>query len=106
LLLHRIERDKQFAQKAAERASLRVHMRDKYRLPQSEKDDAQIQIVGGDVDLPEDLAKMVEQDEEEEEINDSLLGKIQNMDFDAIKTKAQTTLTEMKEAAEEKCTVM
>ncbi|MGH0143075.1 UNVERIFIED_CONTAM: hypothetical protein FKN15_077667 [Acipenser sinensis] len=97
----RIERDKQFAQKKAERASLRILMRDKHRLPQSEKDDAQIQIVGGDVDLPEDLAKMVEQDEEEEEVNDSLLGKIQNMDFEVIKTKAQTTLTEMKEAAEE-----
>ncbi|MGH0183306.1 UNVERIFIED_CONTAM: hypothetical protein FKN15_011651 [Acipenser sinensis] len=49
---------------------------------------------------------MVEQDEEEEEVNDSLLGKIQNMDFEVIKTKAQTTLTEMKEAAEEKCAVM
>ncbi|KAK1152477.1 complexin-4-like [Acipenser oxyrinchus oxyrinchus] len=106
LVEEKIERDKQFAQKKAERASLRIHMRDKHRLPQSEKDDAQIQIVGGDVDLPEDLAKMVEQDEEEEEVNDSLLGKIQNMDFEVIKTKAQTTLTEMKEAAEEKCTVM
>ncbi|XP_058870195.1 complexin-4 [Acipenser ruthenus] len=106
LVEEKIERDKQFAQKKAERASLRILMRDKHRLPQSEKDDAQIQIVGGDVDLPEDLAKMVEQDEEEEEVNDSLLGKIQNMDFEVIKTKAQTTLTEMKEAAEEKCAVM
>ncbi|MBN3317065.1 CPLX4 protein, partial [Atractosteus spatula] len=108
LVEEKIERDKQFAQKKAERASLRMHMRGKYRLPQSEKDDAQVQIVGGDVDLPEDLAKMVEQDEEEEEASDSLLGKIQNMelDFDVIKTKAQATMTEMKQVAEEKCAVM
>ena len=63
-------------------------------------------MAGDDLDLPEDLAKMVEEDEEEEETNDSFLGKIQNMDVDALKTKAQTTMTEVKQAAEEKCTVM
>ncbi|XP_028670525.1 complexin-4c [Erpetoichthys calabaricus] len=110
LVEEKIERDKAFAQKKAERASLRVLMRGKYRLPQSEHDEAQIQMAGGDVDLPEDLAKMVEQDEEEEEASDSFFGKIQNMDLDldleVIKTKAQTTITEMKQAAEEKCALM
>ena len=63
-------------------------------------------MAGDDIDLPEDLAKMVEEDEEEEEINDSLLGNLQNMDMDAIRIKAQTTMTEVKQAAEEKCVVM
>ncbi|CAL8346360.1 unnamed protein product [Merluccius merluccius] len=106
LIEEKIERDKEFATKKAERANLRVALRDKYRLPDSAQDDATVQMAGDDLDLPEDLAKMVEEDEEEEETNDSFLGKIQNMDVDALKTKAQTTMTEVKQAAEEKCTVM
>lgn len=59
--------------------------------------------------LPEDLQKMVAEDQEEEEDKDSILGQlqnIQNMDMDAIKEKAQATFTEMKQAAEQKCSVM
>ena len=78
----------------------------KFSRSQSGQDDATIQMAGDDIDLPEDLAKMVEEDEEEEEINDSLLGNLQNMDMDAIRIKAQTTMTEVKQAAEEKCVVM
>ncbi|KAA0718529.1 Complexin-4 Complexin IV [Triplophysa tibetana] len=108
LIEDKIERDKEFATKKAERANLRVQLRDKYRLPQSAQDDATIQMSGDDLDLPEELAKMVEEDEEEEEINDSFLGKLQNMevDFDAIKTKAQNTMSEVKQTAEEKCVTM
>lgn len=59
--------------------------------------------------LPEDLQKMVAEDQVEEEDKDSILGQlqnIQNMDMDAIKEKAQATFTEMKQAAEQKCSVM
>lgn len=65
-------------------------------------------MAGDDLDLPEELAKMVEEDEEQEEINDSFLGKLQKMDvdFDAIKTKAQNTMSEVKQTAEEKCVTM
>ncbi|KAG7267636.1 hypothetical protein CRUP_026990 [Coryphaenoides rupestris] len=106
LIEEKIERDKGFATKKAERANLRVALRDKYRLPDSAQDDATVQMAGDDLDLPEELAKMVEEDEEEEEKNDSFFEKIQNMDVDALKTKAQTTMKEVKQAAEEKCTVM
>ncbi|XP_067824779.1 complexin-4-like [Heptranchias perlo] len=106
LVEEKIERDNMFTQKKAERATVRVHMREKYRLRQSEKDESQIQVAGGDVDLPDDLAKMVQEDEEEEEANNSFLGTIQNMDFDTIKTKAQETFTDIKQTAEEKCSVM
>jgi len=61
------------------------------------------------VGLPEDLQKMVAEDQIEEEDKDSILGQlqnIQNMDMDAIKEKAQATFTEIKQAAEQKCSVM
>lgn len=66
-------------------------------------------MAGDDVGLPKDLQKMVAEDQEEEEDKDSILGQlqnIQNMDMDAIKEKAQATFTEMKQAAEQKCSVM
>ncbi|NXF33766.1 CPLX4 protein, partial [Nyctibius bracteatus] len=105
----KMERDAAFVQKKAERACLRVHLREKYRLPKSELDENQIQMAGDDVGLPEDLQKMVAEDQEEEEDKDSILAQlqnIQNMDMDAIKEKAQATFTEMKQAAEQKCSVM
>lgn len=76
---------------------------------QSEMDENQIQMAGDDVDLPEDLRKMVDEDQEEEEDKDSILGQLQNlqnMDLDAIKEKAQATFSEIKQTAEQKCTVM
>lgn len=105
LVEDKMRRDHEFAVKKAERANLRVALRDKYRLPESGQDDATVQMAGDDIDLPEELAKMVEEDEEEE-INDSLLGNLQNMDMDALKMKAQATMTEVKQAAGEKCAVM
>uniref|UniRef100_A0A452ST88 Complexin 4 n=1 Tax=Ursus americanus TaxID=9643 RepID=A0A452ST88_URSAM len=74
-----------------------------------EMDENQIQMAGDDVDLPEDLRKMVDEDQEEEEDKDSILGhlqNLQNMDLDTIKEKAQATFTEMKQTAEQKCSVM
>ncbi|XP_004079511.1 complexin-4-like [Oryzias latipes] len=106
LVEERIERDKDFATKKAERANLRVALRDKYRLPESAPDTATVQMAGEDIDLPEDLAKMVDEDEEEEESNESFLNQLQSMDLDALKTKAQSTMTEMRQTAEEKCSIM
>ncbi|XP_041437314.1 provisional ortholog of complexin 4 L homeolog isoform X3 [Xenopus laevis] len=106
LVEEKIERDHAFAHKKAERAAVRMHMRDKYRLPQSEKDDAQLQMVGGEVELPEDLAKMVQEDEEEEEEQDSLLSMLPEFDIDALKVRAQGTYTEVRRVAEEKCVLM
>ncbi|KAG1929266.1 complexin-4c [Pimephales promelas] len=108
LIEEKITRDQEFATKKAERANLRVHLRDKYRLPASAQDDATVQMAGDDLDIPEELAKMVDEEEEQEEINDSFMGKLQNMDvdFDSIKAKAQSTMTEVKQAAEDKCVAM
>ncbi|XP_018426007.1 PREDICTED: complexin-4 [Nanorana parkeri] len=109
LLEEKMERDAAFNQKKAERATLRVHLREKYRLPQSEKDDNQIQMAGDDVELPEDLQKMMAEDQVEEEEKSSFMGhiqSIQNMDMDTFKEKATATFTEIKQSAEEKCLLM
>ncbi|XP_032738446.1 complexin-4 [Lontra canadensis] len=109
MIEEKMERDAAFTQKKAERACLRVHLREKYRLPKSEMDENQIQMAGDDVDLPEELRKMVDEDQIEEEDKDSILGhlqNLQNMDLDTIKEKAQATFTEMKQTAGQKCSVM
>ncbi|NXF11752.1 CPLX3 protein, partial [Smithornis capensis] len=108
LVEEKMERDAQFAQRKAERATVRSHFRDKYRLPKNETDDNQIQLVGGDVELPKELAKMIEQDNEEEEEKNSVIGQlsnIQNLDLDSLKDKASATLEDLKQSAE-KCAVM
>nr|XP_033785111.1 complexin-4 [Geotrypetes seraphini] len=105
----KMERDAAFAQKKAERATLRVYLREKYRLGRSEEDENQIQMAGDEIDVPEDLQKMVADDQEEEEEKDSFLGHlqdIQNLDLDTLKEKAQATIAEIKQTAEEKCSVM
>ncbi|XP_066541792.1 complexin-3b [Hoplias malabaricus] len=102
------ERDANFAQKKAERATVRTHFREKYRLPKNELDDTQIQAAGQDVELPTELAKMIAKDNEEEEQKQSVLGQlsnIQNVDIDHLKDKAQATLEELKNSAE-KCSLM
>ncbi|KAA0724385.1 Complexin-3 Precursor [Triplophysa tibetana] len=104
----KVERDGSFAQKKAERATVRSHFRDKYRLPKSELDETQIQAAGDDVELPTELAKMIAEDNQEEESRQSVLGQltnIQNVDMDQIKEKAQSTLEDLKHSAE-KCEVM
>ncbi|XP_063786497.1 complexin-3 [Pseudophryne corroboree] len=108
LLEEKMERDALYTQRKAERATLRTHFRDKYRLPKNDTDDSQIQLAGGDVELPKELAKMIEEDNEEEEGKSSVIGQltnIQNIDLDSIKGKAQSTLDDLKQSAE-KCTVM
>ncbi|XP_076877697.1 complexin-3a [Brachyhypopomus gauderio] len=102
----KMERDANFVQRKAERATVRTHLRDKYRLPKSVVDETQIGMAGKDVELPEELAKMIAEDEEENQL--SFLGQltnIQNVDIDQLKDKAQTTLEELKQSTE-KCDVM
>ncbi|XP_027017468.1 complexin-3b [Tachysurus fulvidraco] len=102
------ERDASFAQKKAERATVRTHFREKYRLPKNELDETQIQAAAEDVELPTELAKMIAEDNQEEESKLSVLGQlssIQNVDIDHLKDKAQTTLEELKNTAE-KCSLM
>ncbi|XP_078408002.1 complexin-4a [Cetorhinus maximus] len=105
----KMERDGMFVQKKAERATLRVHLREKYRLPKSEQDENQIQMAGDNVELPEELKKMVNEDQEEEVEKESFIGQIynlQNMDADQIKEKVQATFSEIKQTAEQKCFLM
>ncbi|KAG9338031.1 hypothetical protein JZ751_027194 [Albula glossodonta] len=103
-----MERDANFAKKKAERATVRSHFRDKYKLPKSELDETQIQQAGDDIELPTELAKMIAEDNEEEQHKQSVIGQlsnIQNVDLDQLKDKAQATLEDLKTSAE-KCSMM
>ncbi|KAJ8006050.1 hypothetical protein DPEC_G00124240 [Dallia pectoralis] len=109
LVEEKIERDSEFLVKKAERATLRTCLRDKYRLPKSEQDANLMELAGDDIDVPEELLQMVDEDAKEEEEKDSILGQIQNlqnMDMNQIKEKASATMSEIKSKAEEKCSVM
>ncbi|KAF7707568.1 complexin-3a [Silurus meridionalis] len=104
----KIEREASFTQKKAERATVRSHFRDKYRLPKSELDKTQIQAAGKDIALPSELAEMIAEDNQEEEHKLSVLGQLSSLgdvDIDQLKDKAQATLGDLKETAE-KCDVM
>lgn len=75
---------------------------------QNETDESQIQLAGGDVELPRELAKMIEEDTEEEEDKASVLGQLASLpglDLSSLKDKAQTTLGDLKQSAE-KCHIM
>ncbi|NXI95391.1 CPLX3 protein, partial [Psophia crepitans] len=106
LLEEKIERDKAFAQRKAERATVRMHLRDKYRLAQDERDDAQLHVAGGTVELPPELAAMVHSEEEEEEEEDggafAFLAKLREVDLPALRDRALGTVDEVKE----KCALM
>ncbi|KAF4091162.1 hypothetical protein AMELA_G00033890 [Ameiurus melas] len=104
----KLEREASFAQKNAERATVRSHFREKYRLPKSELDEIQIQAAGKDVELPSELAKMIAEDNQEEEHKLSVLGQLsslQDVDINQLKDKVQATFGDLKETAE-KCEVM
>ncbi|XP_019606512.1 complexin-3 [Rhinolophus sinicus] len=107
LVEEKMERDAQFTQRKAERATLRSHFRDKYQLRKNEIDESQIQMAGGDMELPQGLAKMIEEDAEEEE-RASVLGQLASLpglDLGSLKDKAQATLGDLKQSAE-KCHIM
>lgn len=60
------------------------------------------------MELPSELAKMIAEDNQEEEHKQSFLGQLkslQDVDMDQLKDKAQATFVDLKETAE-KCEVM
>ena len=76
---------------------------------QSEMDENQVQTAGADVDVPEDLRRMVAEDQEEEEDQGSVLGRLQSLqgvDLDAVRDRARAAASELRQAAERKCAAM
>ncbi|XP_076215689.1 LOW QUALITY PROTEIN: complexin-3-like [Aptenodytes patagonicus] len=109
LLEEKIERDKAFAQRKAERVTVRIHLRDKYHLAQDERDDAQLHVAGSAVELLQELAAMVQSEEEEEEEEEeggagafAFLTKLREVDLPALQDRALGSVDEVKE----KCALM
>ena len=75
---------------------------------QDERDDAQLHVAGGAVELPQELAAMVHSEEEEEEEEDggagafAFLTKLREVDLPALRDRALGSVDEVKE----KCTLM
>lgn len=94
-----------FAQKKAERATVRMHLRDKYHLAQDERDGAQVHVAGGAVELPQDLAAMVHSEEEEEDGSAgafAFLAKVRDVELPALRDRALGGVEQVKE----KCGLM
>ncbi|NWV83467.1 CPLX3 protein, partial [Dasyornis broadbenti] len=105
LLEEKIERDKVFAQRKAERATVRMHLRDKYHLAQDERDDAQVHVAGGAVELPQDLAAIVHSEEEEEDGSAgafAFMAKLREVELPALRDRALGGVDQVKE----KCALM
>ncbi|XP_071434282.1 complexin-3-like [Pithys albifrons albifrons] len=106
LLEEKIERDKAFAQRKAERATVRMHLRGKYHLTQDERDEAQVHVAGGAVELPQELAAMVRGEEEEEEEGGTgafaFLTKLREVELPALRDRTLGGVDQVKE----KCSLM
>lgn len=77
------------------------------RPAQDERDDAQLHVAGGAVELPQELAPMVHGEEEEEEEDGNagafaFLSKLRDADLPALRDRALGTVGEVKE----KCALM
>ncbi|KAJ7415288.1 retina and anterior neural fold homeobox protein 2 [Pitangus sulphuratus] len=106
LLEEKIERDKAFVQRKAERATVRMHLRDKYHLTQDERDEAQMHVAGGAVELPQELAAMVRGEEEEEEEGGAgafaFLAKLREVELPALRDRALGGVDQVWSCANEK----
>ncbi|NXY55205.1 CPLX3 protein, partial [Callaeas wilsoni] len=104
LLEEKIERDKVFAQRKAERATVRMHLRDKYHLAQDERDDAQVHVAGGAVELPQNLAAMMHSEEEEDGSAGPLafLAELREVELPALRDRALGGVDQVKK----KCALM
>lgn len=78
------------------------------RRPQDERDDAQLHVAGGAVELPHELAAMVRSEEEEEEEAGGSAGtfafltRLRDVDLPELRDRALGSVDEVKE----KCTLM
>ncbi|KAL2084726.1 hypothetical protein ACEWY4_020244 [Coilia grayii] len=77
----RKQREAMNAQKNAERAAMRAHFRRKYQLPKNSKDSNHLRSKEGKVNLPRDLAAMVQPDNPSKEDAYNLLSAFQGLSF-------------------------
>ncbi|KAM6395939.1 complexin-3-like [Rhynochetos jubatus] len=108
LLEEKIERDKAFAQRKAGRATVRMHLRDKYHLAQDERDDAQVHVAGGAAEVPQELAANVRHEEPGDEEEDgnarafTFLARLRDVDLPALRDRALGSVDGVKD----KCALM
>ncbi|KAM4662103.1 complexin-4-like [Discoglossus pictus] len=99
------KRDMLYAQKKAERAVMREHLREKYHLSPNSRDEQQVKVAGGNRQMSKELRVMVQREEPRSE-DFSILGALgyQSLDLDYIKKSAHSTMDSLQTGT--RCSLM
>ncbi|XP_067879021.1 complexin-3-like [Heterodontus francisci] len=107
-LEERKKRDEDLAQKKAERAAMRTHLRQKYQLHQNEKDTQQLRAVNGRVNLPVELAAIVHvggRPENMPSLRRGLPG-LPDTKLTELTNTAQATVNHLRQTTQRQCALM
>ncbi|XP_053133718.1 complexin-3-like [Hemicordylus capensis] len=96
------KRDTAFAQRKAERAAMRVHLREKYQLPKNRTDKKQLEAARGKPKLPHDLLAIVKPKATSE--SGSIFSSFGDLDFGSLRTTAQNAVQSLQRPVQ--CPVM
>uniref|UniRef100_UPI00398F26F5 complexin-3-like n=1 Tax=Pristiophorus japonicus TaxID=55135 RepID=UPI00398F26F5 len=102
------KRDEDFAQKKAERAAMRSHLREKYQLRQNEKDTQRLKMVSGRVELPPELATIAKVGRRPEN-GQSLLGELPalpDINLTELGQTARATFSQLQQTTHRQCPLM
>ncbi|KAM4690196.1 complexin-3-like [Rhinophrynus dorsalis] len=98
-------RDSFYAQKKAERAMMREHIRGKYHLPKNSQDEQQVRAAGGSVQMPREL-RLIIQPEEPGQQGFSILGFLghQSLDLGFLKKSPHSAVDSLQPG--KRCVIM
>ncbi|XP_060614120.1 complexin-3-like [Anolis sagrei] len=96
------KRESAFAQRKAERASMRAHLREKYQLPKNRTDRKQLEAAGGKTKLPQDLLAIVKPKDTSEP--GSIFSAWAGLDFSSLRITAESAVESLKRPVQ--CPVM
>uniref|UniRef100_A0A803TY07 Uncharacterized protein n=1 Tax=Anolis carolinensis TaxID=28377 RepID=A0A803TY07_ANOCA len=96
------KRESAFAQRKAERASMRAHLREKYQLPKNRTDRKQLEAAGGKAKLPRDLLAIVKPKDPSE--GGSIFSAWSGLDFSSLRVTAESAVESLKRPVQ--CPVM
>ncbi|XP_032623055.1 uncharacterized protein LOC116817247 [Chelonoidis abingdonii] len=82
-----------YAQREAERAAIRTHIREKYQLPKNKVDKKQLEVIGGKVKMLQDHVPVVRPQDTPE--FDSCISGLSAMDLSSLKKTAESTVQSM-----------
>ncbi|TFJ97918.1 beta-keratin-related protein-like [Platysternon megacephalum] len=88
------KRDVVYAQRKAERAAIRTHIREKYQLPKNKVDKKQLEVIGGKVKMLQDHVAVVRPQGTPE--SDSCISGLSAMDLSSLKKTTESTMQSLR----------